>query len=349
MSGGCLFYLGHPAHFHLFRHAIDDLRQRHAVWVAIKTKDVLEELVVESKWDFTNVFPRQRGTGLASVVASGLARDLRLLRLTRQVRPRVLVGCAAEITHVGRALGIPSLVFVEDDHDVIPLLARSAFPFATTIVAPEACTLGRWEAKAVRYAGFHGLAYLHPDRFAPDAEVGQKLRSPSERFFVLRLSALDAHHDKGNRGIDDKLAMQIVDKLETVGSVWVSSERPVARELSARLLPIRATDFHHALFFADLCVTDGQSVAKESALLGTPSVRFNDFVGRIGVLNQLEESFGLTFGVDPPDSLKLLDKIGHLVTTGERKAVWHRRRRHMLDKTVDVSEMIIGLVEARMN
>ncbi len=32
----------------------------------------------------------------------------------------------------------------------------------------------------------------------------------------------------------------------------------------------------------------------EAAVLGTPSIRFNDFVGKLGYLEDLEHKYGLT-------------------------------------------------------
>ena len=49
-----LFYLGHPAHFHLFREVIPMLRNSgHEIKVLIKKKDVLEQLLKDSGWEYT--------------------------------------------------------------------------------------------------------------------------------------------------------------------------------------------------------------------------------------------------------------------------------------------------------
>ena len=40
--------------------------------------------------------------------------------------------------------------------------------------------------------------------------------------------------------------------------------------------------------FASLYIGDSQTMAAEAGVLGVPFVRFNDFVGRIGYLRELE-------------------------------------------------------------
>ena len=56
-----LFHLGHPAHFHLFKNVIKSLnRNNHKTYVLIKKKDVLEDLLIQSKIDFINILPKGR-------------------------------------------------------------------------------------------------------------------------------------------------------------------------------------------------------------------------------------------------------------------------------------------------
>ena len=54
---------------------------------------------------------------------------------------------------------------------------------------------------------------------------------------------------------------------------------------------------HHVMAFASLYIGDSQTMAAEAGVLGVPFVRFNDFVGRIGYLRELEDVYQLGFGV----------------------------------------------------
>ena len=54
---------------------------------------------------------------------------------------------------------------------------------------------------------------------------------------------------------------------------------------------------HHVMAFASLYIGDSQTMAAEAGVLGVPFVRFNDFVGRIGSLRELEDVYRLGFGV----------------------------------------------------
>ncbi|MCP2848901.1 hypothetical protein, partial [Salmonella enterica] len=63
-----LIFLGHPAHFHLFRYMIAALEAGGSeVKVLIRNKDILETLCERSGMRYTNVLPESRGKGMLSL------------------------------------------------------------------------------------------------------------------------------------------------------------------------------------------------------------------------------------------------------------------------------------------
>ena len=71
--------------------------------------------------------------------------------------------------------------------------------------------------------------------------------------------------------------------------------------------------------------------------MGTPSLRFNDFVGRLGYLEELEHKHKLTFGIPTDEPERLIEKIKEIVEDAESKKIWMERRKHMLTETIDVA------------
>jgi predicted glycosyltransferase len=340
-----VFYLGHPAHFHLFKHVIRELGERHRVRVLCRAKDVLVQLLRDAGWEHENVQPGGRGVGPGAITWGLLKREWRLLRTCVRDRPDALVGCSPELAHVGWLLRIRSIITVEDDFDVIPKFARLTYPFCSVIAAPVGCDVGPYEAKTQAYQGYHELAYLHPRRFSPEFDKTVSLRRGGDVYSIVRLSRLTAHHDRGIRGMEDGDVDAIVDRLSREGNVWISAERPVPERFAHMLLPIGPSDIHHALAYARVLVSDSQTMTMEAAVLGTPSVRCSDFVGRISVLEELESRYGLTIGVEPGDRSALLAAVGEILSPERRTDEWIGRRRRMLDDKVDVSTFLIRLLE----
>ena len=110
-----LFYLHHPAHFHLFKNVIKSLKQNNEIIILATKKDILEELLKNSNLKYINVLPKGRKDNKFSIALALVKQDLRLLKICREVKPDILVGTSTEITHIGKLINIPSIFVNEDD------------------------------------------------------------------------------------------------------------------------------------------------------------------------------------------------------------------------------------------
>jgi len=233
----------------------------------------------------------------------------------------------------GRFSGTPTLSFNDDDADVVPFIAWTSYPFATFTLTPRRTRMGRFESRALRYDGYHELFYLHPRRFAPDAGIFGELGLPPDTPYALvRLSALNSHHDMGVRGLGDELLREVIALCGRDVRVFVTSEKPLRAELEAYRFPIAPARVHHALAHAQFIVGDSQTMTAEAAVLGTPALRINDFVGRISYLADLEQR-GLTYGFRPGEEALLLERLGEILSQG--RAPYAERRLRLIAETID--------------
>lgn len=341
-----MFYMGHPAHFHLFRHAIHRLYANgHRIQILIKTKDILETLVRDEGFEYKNILPEGRKDNKPSILLGMLKRDVQLYKECRRERPDLLVGTSVENSHISKLLSIPCINVNEDDAAAVPLYAKLSYPWATTILTPVSCDCGRWDHKAIKYQGYHELGYLHPNHFTPSREVVRQYFNPDERYFILRFAKLAAHHDAGVRGIESRVAHEILKILQPLGKVYITSERELEPELEQFRLNIKLLDIHHVLAFASFYIGDSQTMAAESAVLGTPFLRFNDFVGRLGYLAQLEDKYQLGYGIKPEESHRLLELTEKMANTPNLHEIYQERRRRMLEEKIDVAAFLTWFIE----
>ena len=167
-----IFYLGHPAHFHLFKNLIGHLKKQHNVIILARKKDVLLNLLERENIEYINLSKRKRKTSLISAGLEILKRDYKILGIARKIKPDLLLGTSISITHIGKLLRKPSIVFNEDDEDIVPLFAKLSYPFASNIVTPSICRVKESRGnKHIQYNGYHELAYLHPNYFTPDDNI----------------------------------------------------------------------------------------------------------------------------------------------------------------------------------
>ena len=341
-----LFYMGHPAHFHLFKNSIRVLKEHgHTVFILIKQKDILETLLKSSGFDYLNILPEGRRDSKAGIALGLAKRDYKIFRFALRHKPDLMMGTSTEITHVGKILRIPSINVNEDDFDAVPLFSKLGYPWASHVLTPESCPTGPWEDKTIKYPGYHELAYLHPAVFHPDKARVENLLDASRPFFIMRFAKLTAHHDEGKSGIGTEIAQKIIDILEPYGAIYITSERELETQFERYRIQIPPENIHHALYYASLYIGDSQTMAAEAAVLGTPSVRFNDFVGKLGYLEELEKKYRLTFGIKTSRPEELYRTIEELVSMTDGKKEFEKRRLGMLSSTINVSAFLVWLIE----
>lgn len=341
-----LFYLGHPAHYHLLKHVIQYFKDNdHDIMVMIKKKDILEELCQADGLDYINIMPEGRGDSRLSTIKGLLKRDRRVYAKIRKKKPDLLIGSEVSLAHVGWFLNIPSVILSEDDAEYIPGFAKLAYPFVRHILSPNVCSAGKWEKKKIGYNSLHELAYLHPDHFIPNQDLVKNHIDISKPYFILRFSRLDAYHDEGKTGITNELAIQIINILKEHGQVWISSERGLSPELEIYRTSLPSQHMHHALFYSNLFIGDSQTMTAEAAVLGTPSVRFNDFVGKLGYLEDLEHNYGLTYGMKTNDSQMLLQRIRNIVENQLYSKSWNKKREILLKDKMNYAAFLVWFIE----
>ncbi len=338
-----LFQLGHPAHFHLFKNTIADLqRDGHQTYILIRKKDILEDLLKQSGMTYVNILPSGKKSALTLML-----RLWRVFGFTLTHRINVLAGSTPEVAQVAWLLRRRSVVMAEDDASIVPQFIKAVRPFVDNYLSPISCNNGILEDSTTHYEGFHKLAYLHPNRFTPDPIVVDRYFPHNETFFLLRFAQLNAYHDISTQahGINGEIAHKIISMLTPNGKVYITSERPLEPELEQYRLRINPLDIHHIMAFATLYIGDSQSMAVESAMLGTPSIRFNDFAGRIGVLEELEKKYQLTIGIPTSKPERLYKTINDMLNTPHLHEEYIQRRQRMLADKIDVAAFFTQFIE----
>jgi predicted glycosyltransferase len=339
-------YLGHPAHFHLFKIIIKNLiNHHHKVIILIKKKDVLEQLLKESGLTYCNILTEGRKDSKIGMLWGIIKRAWRLWHLCNISKPNILTGTSVENSFIGKIKRIPVINVGEDDADVVPLYAKLSYPWASAIVTPTVCDCGKWNEKSTKYDSYHELAYLHPNHFIPDRTIVEKYFSPDDPYFIMRFVKLNAHHDNGIRGINCDIADKIIQLIEPYGNIYITSERELEPQFEKYRIAISPIDIHHVMAFAQMYIGDSQTMAAESGVLGVPFIRFNDFVGRIGYLRELETVYNLGYGIYPHEEDKLYSTIINLLNMPDRSSVFQKRRENMLSEKIDYAQFLTWFIE----
>jgi predicted glycosyltransferase len=340
------YYAGHPAQFLFFKNAYSILAEKgHDVCLAIKKKDVLENLVQNSNIPYVNVLQEGRKNSKAGIITGLIKREWRLFCEIRKFRPDLIMGTDPALAHVGKILGIPVITTLEDDYKVIEKLAKITYPFTTNILVPEVCDTGKYSIKKIGYPGYMKLAYLHPSVFQKEEGIEAKY-GLTNKYVIIRLASLTAHHDIGIKGINDDVLDDLLNIIQAEGyTPWISAESSTSVKYSKYLLAINPSDMHPVLANASMLICDSQSMSVEAAILGIPSIRYSSFVGRISVLEELEHKYSLTYGIKAGYTEQLLQKTSELLQLNDLKTEFEDRRKKMLSEKINVTEFLVWLIE----
>ena len=356
-----LVYLGHPAHFHLYKNVIKNLKNDgHEVDVLIKKKENLEQLLQNSGIPYHNILREGRKDTKLGMGLGALKRMWRELVFCIKQKPDLLTGTSVENSYVGPLLRIPVVYCGEDDAHVIPLQAKVCYPGASVVLTPDTCDDGKWAKKTTKYPSYHELAYLHPNHFTPSADiVRQQGINPDKPYAIMRFVKLKANHDDHIKGINKEVALRLIEIMNPHMDIYITSERELEPELEPYRIKINPIYMHDVMAFASLYIGDSQTMAMEACTMGVPSIRFNDFVGRIGVMAELEDGnllgekvpcYNLGIGIKASETgavEKLYKAVEEIVAMPEKErlATWKERKDQMLADKIDYAKFLTWLIE----
>jgi predicted glycosyltransferase len=335
------FDITHPAHVHLFRHAIYDLVDSgHSVAVSSREKELTTDLLDAYGIDHTVL--STMGTRTIELVPEWLLRDVRTIRYARRFDPDVVVSrLSPTAVHAAAMVGAGAVAF--HDHEGTNRLASALAPFTDRICTPATFD-GDFGAPHRRHEGLQELAYLHPERFVPDrGRLREHGVDPDEPYAVLRFVSMGAHHDIGLSGFPVGAKRRLIEELSAHGDVYVSTEGAVPPELDAEDIPVPPTAIHDLLSEASLFVTDSNTMATEAGLLGTPTVRSGAYAetGEFSNFAALAEA-GLVESI--PEGDAAVDRAVELMADPDAGSRWERRRAAYVEGKPDLTDYIVETV-----
>lgn len=339
-----LFEISHPAHVYKMLGTMKTL-QANGHKIVVVTKDVKSITCLLQKFEVEHIVLGKKKDSLIGKALLQLMYNTKCYLLLKKHRINLMVGSLTS-AYMTRLTGIPSLLFDDDDDEVEPLIVKYVHPYISGILSPDALKGMRARKDTVYYAGYHELAYLHPNRFTPDPSVLQEIGlNEGDPYFVLRFNVFKAHHDIGISGLSIENKRKIIALLAQKGKVFITTERNIDEEFKKYQLLLAPEKVHSLLYYATMFIGDSQTMTSEAAMLGTPSIRSNSFVGRIAYLEEEEHKYGLTYGFLPTDSEAMFRKLEELLELPDLKQQWLAKRDTMLRDKIDVTAFYVWFIE----
>ena len=335
--------INHPGHVHLFKNTINELKTNNNLHISVK--DIISAKTLLEKYNLDYISLGEKKDSLFLKALLQVKYNYSLWKIIKKFDIKLAFGTSASIAHLSKISKLLSIVTDDDDDEVEPYFVKYVHPFCDCVLSTEALKGKRNKKDTIFYSGYHELAYLHPKRFTPDLNVlkesGLKV---GDTFFILRFNVFKAHHDIGINGISLENKLQLVNFLKPYGKIFITTEREIEPELKEYQYKLSPEKIHSFLYYATMFIGDSQTMTSEAAVLGTPAIRSNSFVGRIAYLEEEEHKYGLTYGFLPEDFSNMYLKIKELLSNSDLKGEWKRRKENMLEDKIDVTSFFTWFI-----
>ncbi|MBZ4647030.1 MAG: hypothetical protein JG777_2519 [Clostridia bacterium] len=341
--------VGHPAHVHFFKNLIWNLEDKgHDIKIIARKKEVVINLL--DNYGFEYELISSKGDGILKLGLELIKRHYMFFKTIRKNRPDVIIaGFDPSVAQIAKILNRKSIVFADNRPDIskFPPIAPMVIPFASTILTLSSVKYD-FGPKEVKINSFKELAYLHPKYFEPKTRLrvlDDLGLSENDEFVVLRFVSHGAYHDLKTKGFNLDAKIELVQALEAHLKVVISSEDPLPPQLQKYQIKIVPEQIHDVLYHTNLLVCDSQTMTTEAAILGTPVVRCNSFVGEndMGNFIELEKKYGLIFNCS--DSQQAQNIAIEIAQKPKVKEEWNIKRERILKDKIDITEFMVRLVE----
>jgi uncharacterized protein len=331
----------HFPHLNFFKNAIQKfLRDGLEVDIVVQNRGNLTSIL-----EFEYKLPYKKigdySPSALGKMASIFTRDVSLFTYLRTIKYDAATGVGSiNLAHVSFLLRKPTVIF-EDDIEYKLAFYPYRY-FASFIVVPDSIPLHG--PNVLRYRGFKELAYLHPKYFTPtDSVLKDYGLKPSRYIFMRDVTRTTLNY----AGLSEGILSRLCPTLREMGyDVVVSLEDKKFGDLygdSCIVLQEPTPNIHSLLHYAALTVASGDSMARESCLVGTPVIYTGQ---REMVIHEELKKMGCFFQADRFDDI--IPCVNHIIEKEIKKktvtAVDHAMKTRWDDVTGVITDIMEGLV-----
>lgn len=343
-----LIDINHPKDINVFLNVINRLStDGHSIKIVAANKENILEILNSYCLDY-EVKPHY--TGLFNKLCGMFKNDYRVYKIAKNFNADLFVSFgspyAAQASFLLRKDHI-SFTDTDTEKATINQFVFTTLLFSKVDYVPTCHRIDRGE-KQKKFNGYYELSYLHPKYFTPDPGVLQIAGlQKGEKYTILRLSALNAHHDVNAEGFNFKNEADIlsfVNSLLKYGKVFITTEIELGPELEKYKVNVPPENFHSLLYYSSLYIGEGASMAAEAAVLGVPSIYVSNTTR--GYLEELEHRYDLCYTL--VDKSEALNKAIAILKRNSRDE-WVIKREKMLNDKIDVVEFIVKTIEYELH
>lgn len=340
-----------PAQLHFYEQVRSKLIEKgHCVHTLVRDYGETLELLESSDIDYY-IYSKPNKGKLGTLIDSP-ASILKAINYLKSKDINIVTGFGIYNSIVSLIMGKFDVVFLDSEPYISKMqkIQYDIFRKITNHIIVPIGYGGPEEKNMIHLNSIKESAYLGNNKFVPDSKIMEKYQLSEEGYVILRFNAFDALHDCEVSGFSSSEKQMLVSEILKKYDVLVSVENNNHLDLPEGAKVIQnKKDIHNLIYFAKCVITDTQTLATESALLGTPVIRCNDFVrGRdMGIFKFIESKYGIIFNRKTAEEVNAsFEEI--CLSKRNWKAVRTKMLEDLEDITESFSEALLRLYDASL-
>lgn len=331
-----VFDIGHPAHINFFKNAIFKLhKEGHRIEIfGLKRGKIPDILYREFPHFNIKIVGRHRNNIFSIIFEANIFKFIFLF--ANLICKDVDVGVSVGSFTLGACLKILNKKNIQFDDD--PESSQNLFFEKLTADEIHIPPIMDKVGKFVIFNGLKEWAYLSPKYFEPNISILSSYNiEPHNYLFLREVSSGSLNYlDQGSFTI-----AFFANKLNSNFKVIFSLEDKSKRSFYPQnwiLLEEPVPDIHSLMYYSRVVISSGDSMAREGAMLGRPSIYCGK---RIMKANNIMKKRGVLFQIEPKEVPEFLNEIifGKINIPLQEKL-----RENLLNEWDDVTEHIINSI-----
>lgn len=259
----------HPAHINLFKSLINKGSQEHNFIITCIDRGKVPKIAREEiKSVKIHVIGKHRGTKLSIIFQANVLRFFQLFWFLRN--KKIDVGLSFGSFLSGAIVRLKGKPFIHLNDD--PERKINAFLENITCTERYLPPIVKEKRKVKVFNALKEWAYLSPDYFTPKEDILSKYNvSPKNYIFIREVSTGSLNY----MSQDKNLIAAFADKMPKSLPVILSLEDKTTKNQYPdywTILEEPVNDIHSIIFYSSLVISSGDSMAREGAILGVPSI-----------------------------------------------------------------------------
>jgi len=325
----------HPAHINFFKNSMCKFKnQGHNVFVTVLDRGELYKIVEKELGDFNiKIVGKHKGTKLSIIFSANFFRFFEMFLYLFKIRPDVGFSVGSFILGSNLKMrGVKNYQFDDDPE-------RSINVFLEKLTSTRLFFPMIYSSKSKKVTQINTLkewAYLSPKYFTPDENVLIELGLNKKSYiFIREVSSGSLNYYNQEEGKLSIIASKLPENYKVVLSLE-NKNKKYLYPMNWILLSEPVSDIHSIMYYSRMVISSGDSMAREGAMLGVPSI----YCGiRSMKANKILEEKNILFH----EQFDILTKLNTIV---ENKAFLLEQdsfRQKLQNEWIDVNELILNL------